>query len=244
MINNKTVVYWTPWGNKDSVYRVNMLCEEPKPIIKTLPKTTKDVNFNGRFGNYKSCTSFQNLYKNTFVVNSPLSSYIKIGGSVEEPYFESENLNSWMLRSSSFDNRYMVDADFFWLFFSEDDIEMEQTAPYLHNPVASEYATVASGSFNISKWIRPFPFTYILWENNNELKVKENDPAFYLKFNTEKKVELKRFELTDKIRNIAIEMELYKQIRPKSSFTDLYSRFTKSHTNKIVLKEIKNNLLD
>jgi hypothetical protein len=135
----------------------------------------------------------------------------------------------------------MVDSDFQWLFFSEDDIELELTPAYLHRSLSNDYGYVTAGSVNISKWFRAINATYQLWEGVNELKVKQGDPLMYVNFRTSNKVVLKQFEMTDRLRYMADATANFKSIFPMQPLESLYERFTRSNQHKLVLKEIRNN---
>jgi hypothetical protein len=133
-----------------------------------------------------------------------------------------------------------VDYDSRWLFFSEDDISIQLTPPYFHKTKASEYATVLSGEFNISKWFRPIIPTFSLWKSSKELVLSEEDPLAYVNFITDKKVVLQEFKETTKIKSIMHECVLMKDRFPNLPLSENYNRFVLNKKHKALIEEIKN----
>ena len=73
--------------------------------------------------------------------------------------------------------------------------------------------------------------------------VFNNQPLFYLRFLTDKKINLKRFALTpnlDSYGKKCVDAKSY--FGPRRPLDYLYEKFTKSRTRDLVLKEIKENL--
>lgn len=82
-----------------------------------------------------------------------------------------------------------------------------------------------------------------MWKDVNTFEIKAGEPMMYLDFKTNNKVELKRFELTPEIAEIAAGSFDFKSLLRKTPMEELYRRFTTSKRDKRLLQLIKQNLL-
>ena len=175
---------------------------------------------------------------------APMTTYAKLSGGPQTPVLDSDS-NLWMPRSSSFKNCYAVEVDMYWHFFTEEDgVIANQTGPYMHNPTTAKGGHVVSASYDISQWFRPMPLSYTLWEGQDTIQMTEEEPAFYINFQTKHKVVLKQFELTPDIIDFSHEMAYFKKIMPHLPLSEIYSRFKRNNSNKIILKKIKENIIE
>ena len=103
---------------------------------------------------------------------------------------------------------------------------------------------LAQESFNdlfrlqIDKWIRPIGYACIN-ENKEDMVVKRGDPLFYVKFHSNTKTTLHKFNLTQSIKDIVSGGLKIKTFAPRSSLSRLYDMFVRSGNNKRILREIK-----
>jgi hypothetical protein len=239
-MNKDTVtVYWTMSTMLDRQTLINLMWEDPTPFVKTISK----VSNNPEKG-YRQCTAASVFWRNLFVIKSGISSHAVLTEEYDNPNLFVNEGNYWQTRNSGLDKTHRLDLDFSWLFFSEESVIIQQTPPYFHNTTAQNYGAIAPGSFDISKWYRPINLTYLLWENINELKIKENEPLAYLQFLTDKKVVLKRFENTPEIASIMFGVAELKNHFPRESLEKLYKRFTRSNRHKRLAKLIKENIVE
>ena len=65
-----------------------------------------------------------------------------------------------------------------------------------------------------------------------------------MKFQTDEKVKLRRFQMTPELHAIAHGCVHYKLFRPQASLNKVYEAFTQSKQDKRVLKLIQDNVLD
>ena len=101
-----------------------------------------------------------------------------------------------------------------------------------------------SGSYDISSWFRSYMFTHQLWPGNNVFETEEGDPAVYVSFDTDKKIVFKQFVLTDALFNYSTACVNYKLIKSFAPFSELYYKFKNGNLHKMVIKEIKDNLVE
>ncbi len=237
---NSAIVYWTPYSHPNKKDYANLLYSDPENILKTL-KPSK--NARGAGSQYISCSSAKEMYKNTFVLSSPIASTVNIIKNNNQNFIDNES-GFWQLNEETVNNRNRIDLDVSYLFFSEESMNISQYPPYLHKTNFMNTSTVAAGKFNISKWLRPINVSFILWENENSITINKNEPLSYVNFETDKKIILKKFELTEEIYSIVQANFLYRNIFPFTPLNNLYNTFVKSSRNKIVLNLIKNNLTE
>jgi len=82
-----------------------------------------------------------------------------------------------------------------------------------------------------------------MWNNKGNFVLEEDEPIFYAKFITDKKIKLNRFTLTEKLFNYADHCS-NSPVTMKSNIplSERYRRFKESKMNNLILKEIKENL--
>jgi hypothetical protein len=230
-----TTVYWSVFSNLDLLSRQTMLTNKPESLRKNL---SKKVNSKTAKSSYMMCKSYHEFFRNTFVITHPYTNEYNISDG---------NLGGmWIPRpeDSAFIDSHLVDYDLQWVFFSEDDVEVEFTPAYLHKKESDKYGYTVAGSYNISKWFRPISLSWQLWEKETKMAFIQNDPICYLNFRTANKVVLKQFELTPKLKEISNGCASLKSIIPGLELTELYNKFIRAKRHKIVLKEIQDNLLE
>ena len=217
---------------------MNLLWEPPVPLVKILPK--------GRQGspkdNYRACSAGINFWKNTFAIINPQDAGIKLSGNYDDPDLEVTDM-VWNRNPASLDSRYRIDYDYSWIFFSEESVIMQQLPPFMHKTTSQDGASLACGSYDISKWFRPVNCAYNLWEGNNELFLKSGDPLAYFQFLTDKEVNLVQFEMNEKLTSIYHQIVFFKSLSQFEPIEKLYHRFIRSNRHKVILKEIRNNIV-
>ena len=227
-------VYWCVDSDTPSV-------DPSQPLLPLFQTVVSDRNKEtDPSSSYYKCKSAQEMLNNTFILpnTKDLNIIFSNGRLLQNPdskYFRP--------RLPVFNNGISVDYDTRWLFFSEDDVSIQLTPPYYHNTLASQYGTILSGEFNISKWFRPIVPTFSLWDGVGSLSISKNDPLAYVKFISEKKVILIEFKETEKIKKIMQECVMLKDKFPNLPLSESYNKFLLSNKNKELIKEIKNNLI-
>lgn len=240
------IVYWGPCyeSGPNEIIDWNMFYEDPVELLPELKKT-KDKNAGQQSILY--CPAFNDNYKNTFVFKNVVDS--KFTYNHENSKWEISNKYqihpAIEMRPSYVENRKPLILSMIWLFAAEESLEMEIMAPYLHQTEASKYGVLATGRFDIGSWYRPIHADYLLWEGVDRLYVKEQDPFFYVRFNTDKKVILKRFANTPEIYKHTVSNVETKYLFGKTPSLDkLYKYFTKTRTKDIMLQKIKDAVIE
>lgn len=241
------IVYWSPYcPSEEDEDDWNMLYSDPYNLYTSLVKNREKLS--KHFG-FFSCPAVKDRLKNTFVFSNNLHS---------EYYFDGKDLNNVSIFPKT-ENYIVVDPfkptslkDGFYFsyrmsftFFCEESVIAQFGPPTMSKPKYTNYGTLMCGEFDISKWIRPFSLEFQTWESSGNFVIEKDEPLFYLEIKTDRPVILKRYATTEKlykiIRSCVNSPSIYGRNLP---LTERYKNFTKTSTNKIVLKEIKENLVD
>lgn len=240
-MSKKSIVYWAPVSFPKLQGRFALLGLKPVPLINDLVKRKNENSSAEEL--YQSCTAFREGFKNTYYIKYPITTKIDVNvdGTVNKRSIDTP----WFIdRKSSFSNSYALDLDLGIIFFSEDPMIASFTPPYMHKTKTSEYGFIMSGSFDISSWFRPYMFTHQLWPDINNFETIEGDAAVYISFNIDNDIEFKQFILTEKLFDYSTACVNYKFIKKFVPFKELYEKFKFGNLNKMVLKEIKENLVE
>jgi hypothetical protein len=231
------IIYWSPWFIPQKDKNWNILFEEPKRLFTSIADEFKEKYKNDdRLISSLRCPAFSNLTKNIFFSENPMSTefYVENG----ELKYVGENF--YICSISKNKNTFTYGLPF--IFFSEDNIEMEFTSPFFHKIEYTKYARLVPGRFNISKWFRPINLEMII--NENYFIMKENETMCYFNFLTDDKVILKRFQMNETLRKISETCSTVSDWWKNVPILKRYDRFLKTKTNKIVIKEIKKQLVE
>lgn len=242
---DEITVYWSPYYpiRAEERYDWNMLYEDPKSVAQSL-REQKQANADPN-NSILYCPAFKDLFSNTFVFSNTVDSKYEFNES--KKIFEPVQENQIVLCRTMepfLEDRKVIWIPLGWVFFCEEDLEMEILPPVLHETVHRKYGSITPGRFNISKWFRPCLTEMILWEKQSRFHLGV-EPVLYARFNTDRKVKLKRFELTHDIYKLAESVADTKlsfgRFKPLSY---RYDTFIKSRTRDIVLRKIKEAVLE
>lgn len=237
------VVYWSPWDFKDMYNEMYLGYTDPINVFNDI---SKSINKENKMDNFLNCPAFVNSAKNTFLFTSPTNADLTfIDGHIKNnlPDHIPFNQRTFVFKSPSLLNARTVRLAANWIFFSEDDLEMESIHPYMHSSPVTDYGYYVPGSFNINKWFRPLEYAFQMKPNCDNFKVSQGDPLMYVKFNTKEKVELRKFHLSDKLFDMSMSCIRLKSYWRQRQLSKLYELFVNAKMNKSILNEIKKNLV-
>jgi hypothetical protein len=189
------------------------------------------------------CPSVRNLTSNIAVLKNTLKSQFKIedGKLLHVSY---SHVGSNIPRKPSMEGRQHIEYGLAWIFFSEENIEMTLSSPYFDTPNHMKYGNIVPGKLNISTWFRKINPEFVLKKGINEFEIDAGEDIAYLTFNTSKKLKFTRFELSNKLRTYAMACSSSSDWERWVDLEHRYERFDKSQMTKLVLNEIKKNLID
>jgi hypothetical protein len=241
-------VYWAPFYQASTIedYNAkmdwNMLYYDPDTVYDDLKINANEENIKRSFF---SCPVFSKTYKNTYVYKNTLESSFVFEKDKVKSVSRNGHVGLNIARDPSMMNSNNLEYNLHWIFFSDEPLIATFTAPYFHIADYSSKVSLIPGEFDIGQWFRPYNLEYISSKESDSFVFKENDPLFYVKFNTDKKVVLKRFNLNEKLYTYGVSSKNSPLLLESSvSLSKRYKRFNQSRMKDIVLSEIKKNLVD
>jgi hypothetical protein len=232
-------VYWCPVSEKSDM-DWNILFYDPELLMSNL-----NINKNKPTpaSNFFKCPAFINEVKNTFVLKNPISSeYIKHDNTFIpiSPAYVALNFP----HDDTLKNNKLVSYKMSWIFFTEEDsLEMSLTSPYFSNSPHLQYGSIVPGRFDIGKWFRNINTEFNIWEDSDRLSIEDKEPIAYVKFHTNKNIDLVRFTMNDRLEGISNTTGRSSTWMPHQTLIERYKKFKETRTKDVVLREIKKNLL-
>ncbi len=115
----------------------------------------------------------------------------------------------------------------------------------MFRPQYMNYGTSVPGAFDISKWFRPHVFEVQMWEKAGTFKIKEGEPLFTVEFITDRPIVFKKFAMSEALVKYADScVDSHKFFGRWLGLPKKYKIFQDTKMDKLILKEIKNNLVD
>jgi len=236
-LSDTLIVYWSPWQHKDIYDQRYSSYKNPEKLLSYADKFRNDKNLTDTW--YK-CRAYMEFAKNTFVLRSPFG----VDAKIDSPYIRSLNkdyeVEQFDAKNPSMSNSYTVNFSTNWIFWCEEDLTITTMNPYIEPSRFNGF--YVPGSFNINKWFRPVEGAFQLYPGQDTFTVNPGDPIIYIKFNTDKKVILKRFKMNDALNESVYKCTTYKVGNPWRSLPFLYNLFTKNKWGGIIRKNILESL--
>lgn len=227
----KKIVYWGVFTD----YAKNSLFDlEPKSLIKDLAESQK----NFKDDNYVACPAIRDKHKNTFVSYLPYDIEFKyINGK-----YSTNRPNEIFVRQGLYENSHAFDFEIERIFYCEEPQLIETSPAFLHNTSYSNMGHGPSGAFDIGKWLRPSSPNFQLWSGVTEFKANAGEAHMYFNFPGNERIVLKKFYVSDNLKELAFGNISLKHYLPKENLNSLYTRFIKSNQKNMIINEIKKNL--
>jgi hypothetical protein len=241
--NNKEpiVVYWGP-----GVMNWNLLYPDPKNLFLNI---TEQKNKNRGERSFFTCPAFKGKTEKIYSFNFPMNATYEWDFSNNNQSFKTTNdqnpfISFEIARQPNINNSPQIQFSLYYLFFCEEPLEAAFTAPYFSEPNYTKSASVAPGNMDIGQWFRPYPIEMTFWKEKGSITFKDGEPLFYVEFLTERPVILKRFDTTEKLLTYSETCSKAPvNWSPRLLLSQRYQRFNDARMNKIIIKEIKENLI-
>lgn len=248
--NSKSInVYWAPHSvpqDGGPIENWNLMYEDLTNVFQYW--TQFDIK-DGE-DSFIKCPAFQNLAKNIYAFNFPIdSSYKYKAHSNNENEIEitgttKNYVSMFAPRDQTMSYGPNAELALRLHMFAEEPLEVMITGPYLETVEYMKSGFLTSGQFDIGQWFRTINAEIQLKGNEGEIHFKKGEPLLYIKFLTDKKINLKRFELTPELDTYSRKCINSRSIfGNKQTLLEKYDIFNKTRTRDIVLKKIKENLI-
>ncbi len=189
------------WGGCMTLKHSELAIIKPVPFFKEIYNNiSKKIFDKASLENYQlyfKCPAAKKEYNNVFAIKSPRSFSLSWNPKTKK-FFSKDIQDPNLLKRFLFvRGGAMASLGYFYFFFSEEDIEMTQLPAYYSDNNFTNSVFLTSGRFNISKWFRHIDPSFVMKEN--KINIKRGDTLFYVKFHTDKKINLKNFNVTKEI---------------------------------------------
>jgi len=223
---SKVTVGWAPYLESDYQKGLAFLASKPISVYETHMKA----------GNhrYKLCPATRDLALNTFIVRSPFDAHFIVDADKKtiqfiEPYVQPFEFYHMRKGEYSDTDQPIMSINYHQVFVTEDkNVEMTVTAPWFEE--TQQDFRVVPGRFKISDWWRPLDFAIQLKERRQEVRIKKDDPLFYLTFITgdpSDVVVIKDVDLNDDLKSILASATDAKHYQPRCPMKTLYGIFNR-----------------
>ena len=222
---------------------VNQFIDEPEPLFKSFTHehiNEKNIGTKNDIFSLVKCPAFIDYCKNTFVLKNLIDYDIKY---TEEGCFsnflDQNHFMRWVFPRGK--DGFISYTHPQHLFYSESSLEMEITAPFLHNCDVSKKAVVIPGKYNIGKHLRAIECG-MRYHNYDTIKFEQSEPYMYIRFLTKEKIQFKPFYMNDELKNLintVLNLKNSQKIKPLLFWYNINEKFYRKKT----LNLIKQNLI-
>lgn len=240
--SNTVSVCWTPYfcgpNKKDNYHNpfneIQILFTEPQPLLKEISRIHKDKDF-------IACPSMLESCRNVFVINAPMDADITIA---------TEN-NTMFVTGHGWSQEYydsfcrvqsggVVSIPPTYVFYSTEPVIMEMLPVFLLPSTSIENTMFVPGSMDISKWIRPVDFSFVVRDPAKPITIRRGEPLMFVRFTTKnkQKVVLERVESTSELNNMVHSCAMLKHRVTGLKLPELYN-MAKLHIDRFLGRKVK-----
>ena len=232
----ESTIYWSPvFFDPNTDW--NMMYYDLTSLYDSYRNTR---NIDRKENNFFFCPAFQNVAQKTFVIKNPIQSSFDISNRKVE--VKSKNfIHPEIEHQPCINNNTLLTYGLRYIFFSENDINMTITSPYFTQSKHLQYGSLVPAKLNIGSWFRVINLEFNLW--GNKFEIDKDESIAYVSFDTDSNVKLKRFEMSPLLHKYAASCGSSSKWESFVPLSERYKRFKQTRTNKLVLKEIKENLI-
>lgn len=250
MTQSEITLYWAPAHGLGNQYDFSHLYPSPLSLYEEL--TSLKVDLKDNRDDYLRCPAVGNRLKKTFVFRTTTNTSVKIiDGSYIAYEFSSEDdmrrhqTTVELLHKPTLNGHYLLNYMHPVIFFTDaPSMTVSISPPYFQKTVHSEYGVIVPGEFDVAKWFRPMNFEFQLWEGVTELRVPAGEPIGYVECQTDARVVLKKFNLTQKLNRLSSSLIHVSPHRRFAKLSEKYKLFTNAKISGGILREIQDNLVE
>mgnify|MGYP006081069827 FL=1 len=235
-------VYWAPDYEHTSI-DWNMLYADPISVFDKSYKQKTDVN---KYDSMFYCPAFKHLAKNTLEFKNPLTSTFEFDNNGQMiPPTTRQGVFANVVREPNLHDQILLEYGLRYVFFTDaDSLDCTLTAPWFNNSPWQKTATMVPARYDIGKWFRAVNVEFMLDPGLKKFTIKEDEPLCYFGFGTEKPIEFIRFKMNDELKRYSVACSTSTSWDSWVPLANRYARFKETRMKQLVLKQIKENLVD
>ncbi len=237
-------VYWASSPETDTnAYISELKYSSPVNVLKDL----KPAEF---FGDTASkCPAIIDDCKNIFKINSPIDFSVTFNNNFTKYETKYDYGNDFVHNFIGPFNEGIIQLSSpTYLFFCEEELTMTQLPTYYEDNNFVKNCMGISATFNISKWFRVVKPSFKFKKDSYTIDIDTNTALMYLKFNTDEKIKLVRFNASAIPDSIMLNLMSFKFQKKNplvpTKLSEIYHAFVKAKYHKIITNKIKENLLE
>lgn len=210
--------------------------KEPENLLKNFL-----TNKNFLETSVKDCPMTKKYFKNMFYIRSIYDFEI---------FFNDDKIFSKKYNQVFFDNHVLLRSlnektlsfsQKFIFFTDQNSLEVSLFFPFLEDNNITKRCIVFPGKFDIGKWYRPIDFAIKLKNDYKSFKIEEEEIFYYIKFETEKKINFIQYRTNDMLKNYIDDFLNCKNNSNKIKSIENFYNMSKNKKN--ILKEIQKNIV-
>lgn len=178
---------------------------------------------------YGRCPAFIDYMKNTYALVAPFDVEVTIdeNGCVLQVVAPSPQASELVVfrTAPSRDTNLIISLADTYLFYSKDEVRIEQLPPFMDYSLMRQGVTIIPGTYDISKWVRPVEVAMEIKKGVRSIRFAAGTPLSYLRFVTPNNdtVKLNKVEYTPELRDTSAACTGLKAIRNNLSLTQCYA---------------------
>lgn len=194
------------------------------------------------------CPAFMDALSNVFSVPSLFDFNVTVEGSSIKSagtnLLPQEFFDSYVTNHSPEDKLYGLQQNI--MFVAESDsLEMTQEHPSMVDTTWARDVYTVPGKLDIGKYFRTLECAWFIRKGVKELNLNEGDALYYARFHTTKKIKLVPFHWSPAFEELVLNMKFLGPGTHKwKPLQFYYDAVKKRNIKKLVMKEIKNNLMN
>lgn len=235
----KLKVYWAVSNHMQGQMVSQSLYFEPSPVNNRTVFT--DYATDHKHNNFKLCPSYLDHIHNLYALHFPIDYSVNLENGARPETFDQRFFENFAFVRE----KDMMGFNVRYVFYCEEPLTMSVTPAYLEDNNITQTTTIYPGQFDIGQWFRNTDCAFQIKKGVRRLDFKRGDVYNYVRFHTDREIELVRFEYVQEIAHIAHDLLASKMIlgnrSPKLSY--YYEIFKQSCWRNKLNRLIKENLL-
>jgi hypothetical protein len=216
-----------------------MLSEKPTPVLHDFFKERK-LDQKNTLTKLGSCPFFNSDMKNTFSIKSIYNyNFFIEDGNVFSDAYDQDFFNEHVV-IRSIDEQFFSFLQRFIFFTEEKSLEMEILPAFLEETDFSKNCIVLPAKIDIGKWFRNLELPFFIKKEFKSFSIKIGEPIYYIKFNTEEKINFIPFRYSEKMKYFQKDSTNILHLKYLKTPKDYYGIFK---TKNLIMKEIKESVL-